>query len=184
MILREKANKLNFFLNNSSFSLVVTLLRGKMVACLEYQILEFSGTIVCDIEMFIKSNNLANLEHKILVKLISGMVIDYLNKVYRSIILRDIPYICEVFDAMTSHSHSFVCILNIIAHVVQIFYATMNRARITNASSGSYAEYMSEVYLQLLLVKTELTKTLKLDHKCSGIDIMTLDPNKPLFYSS
>ena len=110
---------------------------------------------------------------------INKFIIGYLNKTYRSIILRDDEYTNSIFDKINGYgTHSLVCILLLIAEMFKVLFMHTNR-RLYNTTS--YPEYMSSVALQLLILTSTIKSSVNLSHSCKGENIYNLDPDKPLF---
>lgn len=110
---------------------------------------------------------------------INKFIIGYLNKTYRSIILRDDEYTNSIFDKINGYgTHSLVCILLLIAEMLKVLFMHTNR-RLYNIKS--YPEYMSSVALQLLILTSTIKSSINLSHSCKGENIYNLDPDKSLF---
>lgn len=126
---------------------------------------------------FAKKNTLI-LTTNVLQDTINGFIIDYLNRTYRSLIVDDDVYITDVFEKMKPYNHSFVCILNIIAQLIKVLVEKMHRPLL---QTGSYESYMTSVEQQLHILAYIFRSNMNLSHKCTGIDIRTCDPDKPMF---
>jgi hypothetical protein len=108
--------------------------------------------------------------------------INYLNHCYRSLILKNDPYVVEKFEAMTKLlHHSEICLLNIICQLVTSIQKSVCREGL---DPSSYANYMGSlehqvtilcIYQRLLLVEQILT------HNCSGKPISEYNPEEPMF---
>lgn len=109
--------------------------------------------------------------------------IGYFNNAYRSLILRDDPYIAAHFDAMHKVSgHSYICLLNIVFATYLATHRAVDRSSLNLSSLEALTESL-KTRLQPLLValKNDLEKSFS--HQCHGIDIKTCNPNEPMFYA-
>ena len=121
------------------------------------------------------------LKSRVVLVILQHTLVDYLNACYKSLILNDDEYITKQFDAMTlSHGHSAVCLLNILASMIFNTANTFDRSLL---DISSYESYMKAASDQLSVIRLTHAPTLQrsLSHTCSGMDIKSCDPNKPLF---
>lgn len=113
--------------------------------------------------------------------LITFATMNYLNKIYKSLILEDDPFVIETFGAMQKClHHSYICLLNLLC--VAIVKAHNNIKR-TELETCCYQKYMDCVENQLnkIMPKIRYLLTRRISHECKGIDIKTCNPNEPLF---
>lgn len=113
---------------------------------------------------------------------------NYLNSVYKSLILKDSEYITTIFDRITAISnHSKICLLNIILPIVIAMHLKIERSEQQFGNNDQfhvyYNKHMNSVARQLDQIENDIIESLSrtLSHECHGIDISTCDPNKPLF---
>lgn len=132
------------------------------------------GTILPLTRNFLKTTMIGSM--------FSGIIANYLNRCYRSLILDDDEYVTTKFNEMTSiMNHSKICFLNIIAEVIKVLFENINRATL---DISTYEKYMNCIMSQLNNSKDELIDTLShsLSHECEGDDIKQHNPDKPMFY--
>lgn len=119
----------------------------------------------------LKTDNVGNI--------IAIFTAKYLNDCYKSVILRDDPYVVKTFDAiMAINNHSIVCLLNFIYYFIQICYKLMDRSLF---NTDSLEVYSSRVNYQLGIIRFIIYKSFRgmMDHKCAGAKTSELDPNDP-----
>lgn len=122
----------------------------------------------------IKTSIIKNVELKVCV--------EYFNSAYKSLILEDDPYIVEKFSQMhREHSHSYICLLNIIFNIATRVIEHIERK---NLNTNSYSDYMESISREIknLPFMSPLQLEQFVTHKCTGIDIKTCNPNEPMFY--
>lgn len=108
--------------------------------------------------------------------------IDYHNKLYRSLILKDDQYVIEELGKIhNTMNHSYICLLNILCKFTTDLITNRDRSLM---NVDSYEKYMDSVCWHLEMWKSTLMKTLPstLSHTCSGDDIATCNPDQPLFF--
>lgn len=154
----------------------------QMTPTLEDLIVDFCLKTVTGMESgfyktFAKENTLI-LTTNVLQDTINDFLIRYLNQVYRSLIVHDDEYITEVFDRMKPFDHSFICILNIIAKLIQLLVQNMHRQLL---HTESYNAYMASVKQQLYIIAYVFRSEMNFSHECSGADITTCNPDTPMF---
>lgn len=113
--------------------------------------------------------------------LIPFITTNYVNQLYKSLILRDDSYVKEKFDQMTnSMNHSPICLLHFIMKIIMDVHMGLDRKLLRY---DSYEEFMKslEILLDIALEPVKLSLEQSLDHKCTGEKIETCDPNVPLF---
>lgn len=105
---------------------------------------------------------------------------DYMNVTYVSLILDDDEYVTNSFNKMDGLKHSKICLLNILFAIIKKFYETNDYSIMKN---NSYDSYMLSLRMILYVKMNEVKEMLKetLNHKCTGIDIKTCNPNEPMF---
>lgn len=118
---------------------------------------------------------------------ITSMTIDYLNSVYKSLVVSDDMYLLRIFRPISQVlHHSEICVLNMLASFVNLLLDNFNRSLL---KSDSYEDYMASVKL---IIETNPIKEIadKLEHilsshfkenNCTGENIRDQDPSKPLF---
>ena len=114
--------------------------------------------------------------------LIRDATCSYLNNTYRSLIIKNDPYIIQKFGEMQSvNHHSAICLLNIIAMIIMNVHFNLDRE---NLDITSYDKYMESIKAQindkLKEMNGKLTSTIS--HECHGVDISTCNPNEPMFH--
>ena len=117
---------------------------------------------------------------KILLKnFIMMATTSYLNKCYRSLILKDDPHVTEKFHGMSQPlGHSEICLLNILAQLIITIHSTVNRK---DFDVSSYENYM-KVFNERITANVSISLIHKLiSHECTGVDILSCDPDEPLF---
>jgi hypothetical protein len=122
-----------------------------------------------------------NLTNNNIKGIFSEFISNYLNVCYKSMILKDDPYVLEKFGKMKSlHNHSEICLLNIIAALIANTHQQMDRSVL---DTQSYEAYMLSVNFLLISILDNIKLDDKISHTCTGMDISKCDPNKPMFYT-
>jgi hypothetical protein len=109
---------------------------------------------------------------------------NYLNSAYKSLIKKDDEYIIEKFgEMMQINNHSAICLLNIISAVILDVHIDLDRKLL---NTKSYQLYMGSLQQQLTTKSQHILDILvkNLSHSCTGTDISTCDPDKPMFVLS
>jgi len=125
---------------------------------------------------------LADLSTPLPLVILRGAIIDYLNSCYKSLILKDSEYVSYHFKKMKkSYNHSEICLLNIIALVIQNIHLAIDRSKFDVCHIETYlasfdAEFIKAVPPMLILLISTLS------HECTGMNIAECDPNKPMFH--
>lgn len=115
--------------------------------------------------------------------------INYLNYVYKSLILKNNDYLVKYFDNMVSIlNHSKICLLHIILNITIAIHLRIDRKNLQLINSNSLDEILNS-YINSLI--NEINKssdtvidilTQSISHDCTGIDISTCNPDEDLFY--
>lgn len=113
--------------------------------------------------------------------LFGDAAVSYFNGAYKSLILRDDKYIQASFDEMHNVcGHSYVCLLNIVFKAYMTMHSQIDRTKLDTVSLASYQKSVETMIVPLAERFLTFCATM-MNHKCSGIDISTCDPDKPLF---
>lgn len=127
----------------------------------------------------IQNHALEHLKQNETKSIIFMLTIKYLNICYRSLILKDDNYVIDKFNEMIKYKkHSFICLLNIYARVMQMIIEMIDRSHL---EVDSYEKYMDSYNTQLLMMIGTMEFEKLVSHDCKGIDITICDPDKPLF---
>lgn len=105
----------------------------------------------------------------------------YFNGCYRSLILKDDPYILERFGAMKAvFDHSYVCLLNIVFTFKMELHKKLERERLDKSTYTKYKESVEEI---LELFRSIFTGGIShsINHECTGEDISTCNPDEEMF---
>lgn len=107
--------------------------------------------------------------------------VEYLNRCYKSTILRDDEYVVKTFDIMMRHGHSLVCLLHMILAAAKGMFETVlffEEKEVEDLDIFSHHLHLkTKEYLLLLQIVWEH----KLSHTCSGYALKDLDANISLF---
>ena len=115
--------------------------------------------------------------------IITLSAINYLNICYKSLILKNDPYVINKFKEMTDiFTHSEVCLLNIICMLLMKVHTGLDRK---NLDIASYEKYMKSLTVEIdLLTSPQYNMLLQnVNHVCTGEDITTCNPNEPMFHA-
>ena len=110
--------------------------------------------------------------------------VQYFNDAYKSLILRNDPYITNIFDQLHSYyNHSYICLLNITFILTNI---VLSKITIEDLDLTNYTQYMKSVSdsIEDILKSTNLREKFvhSISHVCDGIDIKKCNPNEDMFY--
>lgn len=110
---------------------------------------------------------------------LKNCAIYYLNSCYKSLILKNDQYITEIFKGMETHRE--ICLLNIIAVIIQKYITDSKRE---NLNISSYDSYMGSVKLEVLRILDPTKEIIQrnLLHNCSSEDISKCNPDEPMFF--
>lgn len=115
--------------------------------------------------------------------------INYINDVYKSLILKNDDYVISCFTKLkSSNEHSEVCICRMILSGCMAMYnvlASLKTYGKTTKCDG-YDTYMAFVSsaIDSLAEKIKLNLIRSMNHKCTSVKIDTCDPDIPLFILS
>lgn len=106
---------------------------------------------------------------------------NYFNTCYKSIILKDDPYVVEWYNKFWMYcDHSPVCLTHILFQLVcyvqeQVDYQILDYSSLDKFRSSS----KEQIQLITFILKKEVIKLV--NHECHGEKLEDLDPNVPLF---
>lgn len=131
----------------------------------------------------LKGESMDTLRTEVTKSMIQLVTVDYLNKIFVSLIVNDDPYVVNKFDEMRKiNNHSPICLLTIMMVYIMEIHLSLDR---TKLDISTYEKYMDSVLLQLTPKFEEALNKLSgsISHKCTGIDIKTCNPALPLFFT-
>lgn len=107
--------------------------------------------------------------------------VQYFNRAYRSLILRDDEFLNDAFDKMRSHlGHSHICLLNTLVNVILSTHQAVPRDNLDTTSLDSYTHSVHDHLTRILEQSAEKIRR-HVSHDCTGDDIATCDPDEVLF---
>jgi hypothetical protein len=107
--------------------------------------------------------------------------INYLNSCYKSLIVKDDPYVLEKFREMTELvGHSEVCLINIIAQISMAVHMNLDRSNI-DTTDITTLDYSVKTEVDRIFTPLRPIVYKSLSHECHGEKIEDCDLNKPLF---
>jgi hypothetical protein len=107
---------------------------------------------------------------------------NYMNTCYKSLILKNDPYVVGKFKEMTDLiGHSEVCLINIIMQIFISVHMSLDRSKIDRSTLETLSE---TVKVEIARVIEPLRDTIGkcVSHECHGEKIEDCDPNEPLFF--
>jgi hypothetical protein len=107
--------------------------------------------------------------------------VNYFNKLYKSLILKDDDYIISVFNDMIKiMPHSIICLLNILCRLKINTHIALKRQLLNINNYGNYSASV-KVQSEMILDKKKYEIMENLSHQCNIKDIKDYDPLKPMF---
>ena len=79
------------------------------------------------------------------------------------------------------YDHSEICLLNIIAMVIQNIHLVIDRSKFDTSNIDNYLASFDREFEKTTLPMIILL-LFTLSHKCNGKNIKECDPNSPMFY--
>lgn len=125
---------------------------------------------------------ISDLHTPLTMTILRGAIIDYLNSCYRSLILDDDSYVLYHFKKMKKYyNHSEICLLNIIAMVIQNFHLAIDRSKFNISNIENYIESFDREFEKAILPMLIILIS-TLSHTCVGKNIKDCSPDSPMFY--
>lgn len=113
--------------------------------------------------------------------MLSKLSVEFFNTVGKEIILGEgkLGVFTQLFDKMHAESgHSYNCLLHFAFHSCFNIHGNLDREKFDISSAKNYEQ---SIVAQLEPVLDIFDAAKHFSHVCTGIDIKTCDPNKPLF---
>lgn len=116
--------------------------------------------------------------------LFTGAALNYFNGAYKSLVLRDDPYVVDCFDKMHKiYNHSYICLLNIVFKVYMETHSSLDRSKLDVTSLETFEKSVRQL-LHASEQDIRLALSALLNHECHGQDISKCDPNETMFTAS